>query len=143
MRFKPSGAYSFFYYATQEIKLGKYTFQKDDQLVINIEGLSLNPAEWQRPMEFLPERFDNNNPLSLTPDGKKRHPQSWVPFHGGNRVCFGKTLAESNLKILMTYLTEMFEFKFEDPLYETEFPGAQIDMSHYPSVWLELTARTK
>jgi cytochrome P450 len=57
-------------------------------------------------MEFLPERFDHSSPLSLTPGGKKRHPMSWVPFHGGSRVCFGKTLAEANMKILMLYLTD-------------------------------------
>ena len=105
LRFKPSAATSVFYFASQEVKLGKYTFQKDDILMVNFEGLGYNPTEWQRPMEFLPERFDNSNPLSLTPAGKKRHPMSWVPFHGGNRVCFGKTLAESKLRIMMTYLT--------------------------------------
>ena len=30
--------------------------------------------EWQRPREFLPDRFDPNSPLFLTPDGKKRKP---------------------------------------------------------------------
>jgi len=143
MRIQPAIATSFVFFATQEIKLGKYTFQKDDQLVINFTGLGYNPAEWQRPMEFLPERFDHSNPLSLTPAGKKRHTMSYVPFHGGKRICFGKTLAESNMKILMTYLNEKFEFKFEDPRYETEFPGAAIDMTHYLPVWLELTARSE
>lgn len=75
-------------------------------------------------MEFLPERFDHTSPLSLTPGGKKRHPMSWVPFHGGNRICFGKTLAEANMKILMIYMAEKFDFKFEDPRYNHEFPGS-------------------
>ena len=73
--------------------------------MIHFEALGHNSAEWQRPTEFLPERFDPKSPLYLTPSGKKRHAMSWVPFHGGQRVCFGKTLAEGNLKILITYMT--------------------------------------
>ena len=76
---------------------------------------------------MLPERFDHSDPLSLTPDGKKRTNYAWVPFHGGNRVCFGKTLAESNLKILVTYMTQKFNFEFEDSKYNDQIPMAQID----------------
>ena len=94
-------------------------------------------------MELLPERFDSNSPLYLTPEGKKRHPMSWIPFHGGPRVCFGKTLAEGNLKIMTTYMTQKFNFKFEDPRYETEIPVAQIDQSHTVPIWLKLTAYSK
>ena len=112
----------------QDLTLGKYHFKKGDVLVINFQALGQNPNEWQRPMEMLPERFDHSNPLSLTPAGKKRHAQSWVPFHGGSRVCFGKTLAESNLKILVTYMTQKFDnFRFEDARYETELPFAALD----------------
>jgi cytochrome P450 len=46
LRFKPPAAQSMFYFAKKEIKLGKYTFQEGDQLVVNIEGLAHNPAEW-------------------------------------------------------------------------------------------------
>ena len=90
-------------------------------------------------MELIPERFDTQNPLSLTPDGKKRHHCAWIPFHGGQRVCFGKTLAENKMKLVITYLTQTFNFKFEDKRYETELPKAQMDMSHKVEIWLELT----
>ena len=91
---------------------------------IQFEGLAQDPNQWQRPTEFLPQRFDNSDPLSLTPSGKKRHVNSWVPFHGGSRVCFGKTLAEAQLKILGSYLTQKFDLEFEDERYKTEMPFA-------------------
>ena len=122
------------------MKLGKYNFEKGEMFSINLEALGHSSAQWIRPMEMLPERFDQNNPLSLTPEGKKRHNCSFVPFHGGPRVCFGKVLAEGNLKILICYMTQKFNFKFEDPKYEQEIPFAQTGQSHNPEVWLKLTA---
>ena len=79
----------------------------------------------------------------MTPSGKKRKATSWAPFHGGPRVCFGKTLAEGNLKIMISYMSQKFNFKFDDPKYETEIPVAQADQSHRPPVWLKLTAYKK
>ena len=78
--------------------------------------------------------------MSLTPAGKKRHVNSWVAFHGGNRICFGKTLAEAQVKILASYLCQKFDFEFEDERYKTEMPMAQIDMSSSPAIWVKLTA---
>ena len=102
-----------------------------------------NPAEWQRPMEFLPERFDNSNELSLTPSGKKRSMYSLGAWHGGSRVCFGKTLAEANGKSITAYMADKFEMKLEDPKYETKLPLSQMHQSSFPSVWVKLTARKR
>lgn len=109
------------------LKIGNYNFEKGDNFVINITALGHNPAEWQRPMEFLPERFDQSNELSLTPSGKKRSAYSFGAFHGGSRVCFGKTLGEANAKTITAYMAEKFDMKFEDPKYETHIPIAQMD----------------
>ena len=110
-------------------------------LQINFEAIHHDPAQWQRPTEFLPQRFDNEDPLSLTPDGKKRHINSYIPFHGGSRVCFGKTLAEREIKIFITMFTQKFDFNYEDEKYETDIAMAQIDQSSTPAVWLKLTAK--
>jgi len=68
-------------------------------------------------MEMIPERFDHSDPISLTPAGKKRNPASFAAFLGGPRVCFGKILAEGELKILSCYMTQIFDMEFEDPHY--------------------------
>ena len=105
LRVQPPSSASMLMQTTKDTKLGKYNFLEGDLIFINFQALGHNPAEWQRPTEFLPERFDHESPLSLTPTGKKRWTTSLIPFHGGNRVCFGKTLAEANLKVLITYIT--------------------------------------
>ena len=40
------------------VKLGKHNFEKGDMFSINLEALGHSSAQWIRPMEMLPERFD-------------------------------------------------------------------------------------
>ena len=94
-----------FYELDSDIKVGNFFIKKGDTITINLYGLHFNSNQWQRPYEFLPERFDASNSLFLTPDGKKRLPTAFAPFGGGRRVCMGKTLAEANLKVVGTYLS--------------------------------------
>ena len=82
--------------------------------MVYIEALHHNSSEWQRPEEYLPDRFNPESELYLTPSGKKRNPYSFVPFSGGKRICFGKTFAEMNLRYLATYMSQFFELEFAD-----------------------------
>ena len=111
LRYDPPASVNTPVYLKQDAKVGKYNFKTNDRIMINIYGLHFNPSQWQRPTEFLPERFDSTNELSKTPDGKKRSPSSFAPFNGGPRICLGKTFAEANLKILNSYLTQNFDFE--------------------------------
>ena len=63
-----------------------------------------------------------DHPLSLTPDGNKRNAYSFLPFFGGRRICFGKTFADINLKIVTLYLAEFFSFSFVNPADERNHP---------------------
>ena len=97
---------------SEDAKIGKYNVKAADRIVVYIYGLHRNANEWQRPYEFIPQRFNVSDPLSLTPSGKKRHPMSWAPWNGGKRICFGKTFAEANLKIVATYMTQNFNLEY-------------------------------
>lgn len=87
-----------------------------------MSNLHRNPEQWQRPTEFLPERFDNSDPLSLTPDGQKRHPLSFAPFFGGRRICLGKTFAEKFGIVIAAALTFNFDFEFVNKEYYEKRP---------------------
>ena len=143
MRICPAAPGSHFYEATKDLTLGKYPIQKGDILMINFMALGHSPDEWQRPMEILPERFNPKDPLFLRPDGKRRSTYAMAPFHGGSRVCFGKTLAEAELKIFLTFMSQNFDFEFENKEYMTEIPLACAGMSSHPPVWMNLTKRKK
>ena len=101
----------------KDTRLGKYQCKAGTQFIVDIESLHHNPTQWQRPKEFLPQRFNHTDPLFLTPDGKKRHSHAFAPFNGGKRVCFGKTFAEVKLKMMAIYLTQYFNFEHVDAKY--------------------------
>ena len=65
---------------------------------------------------------------------------SWLPWAAGKRVCFGKTFAESNLKIMLTYITQYFDLEFvEADKYATKFPIAVMSQSKTPPLMIKLT----
>ena len=107
--------------------------------MVHIKALHHNPHEWQRPQEFLPERWEANNHLSLTPSGTKRDSMSFVPFTGGKRVCFGKTFAEVSGRIVTTLLINAFKFEFVDEKFMTEFPHFSVMATKDVDVFVKLT----
>lgn len=143
IRYRTPAPTSQIYYLKRHLTAGDYNLQENDIILINSEALHSDPDQWQRPTEFLPQRFDNNDPLSLTPSGQKRHVNAWNGFHGGSRVCFGKTLAEAQIKILTTYMTQNFNFAFENEQFNVELPFTQIDMANKKPIWIKLTANSQ
>lgn len=60
---------------------------------------------------------------------------SWLPFSAGKRICFGKSFADSNIKIIVTYMTQFFDFEFvEKEKYATKIPMAVFTQSKVPSI---------
>ena len=111
LRFQPPIPSNSMLHMTQDTKIGDINMMKHDVFVVDFVALHYDVSQWQKPLEFIPERFDHSNPISLTPDGKKRNPYSFLPFSAGKRVCFGKTFATTTLKIASTYMTQAFNFK--------------------------------
>ena len=114
LRFEPPVPHGTESTLSQDCKIGKYHVKAGDNVQVNITGLHHSPAQWQRPNEFLPERWDKSNKLALTPSGAKRSTLAFSPFLGGKRVCFGKTFAEANLKVLASYMSQYFDMEFVD-----------------------------
>ena len=143
LRVSPPVPSSSMYMVTKDTKLGKYSFREGDSLVVNFSGLHMSTSQWQRPTEFLPRRFDPNHSLSKTPAGEKRNPYSWSPFNGGRRICFGKTFAEANLRIVGTYLSQYFDFEFADKARYNKhnLPLNEIGQASFPPIHVKLSRR--
>ena len=130
LRFSPPLGASAPFVALEDIKLGDFNVKKGDKLGLWMYNLHRNPSQWQSPHEFLPERFDPDDPLFLTPSGKKRHPFSFSPFNGGSRVCLGKTQAELNIRTFIIFLSQILDFEFAEPeKYEESYPNFSIYLS--------------
>jgi cytochrome P450 len=73
-------------------------------------GSGRDPKQWIEPNKFMPERFDHKSPLSLTPDGQKRHLQAYNVFFGGKRVCLGKGFAERLVAMIVPNILMQLDF---------------------------------
>ena len=141
LRFQTPAVTTSQYEFTKDTKIGDITVKAYDAFVIDFYSLHLDAAQWQKPLEFIPERFDSSNPLSLAPNGKKRHPNSFASFSGGKRVCFGKTFAEISMKIVATYITQSFDMKIVNEKYETENPVNHFGMIGTKKLEIAFTKR--
>ena len=63
-------------------------------------------------------RFDPADKAYMTSKGTKKNPSSYIPFLAGKRVCFGKTFAETNLKVIGSFLAMYFDYKMVDERFK-------------------------
>ena len=144
LRFNPVAISTTMYYFENDTKLSdKFSVKANDNIIITMHGLHRNGAHWQRPNEFLPDRFDPSHPLSKTPKGERRSAYAFLPFSGGKRICFGKTFAECILKVILTMMTQTFDMKFvdEETYNKDSLPVLTIGMSNFPELHIELKKR--
>ncbi|KAL1846859.1 hypothetical protein Daus18300_014117 [Diaporthe australafricana] len=73
---------------------------------IPIYAASNSPANWNRPGEFIPERWLGENPEF---DGDKRDASQ--PFQIGPRGCIGRNLAYAEIKLIIARLVWQFDIQ--------------------------------
>ncbi|CAG8535809.1 14696_t:CDS:2 [Cetraspora pellucida] len=86
-------------------QIDEYKIPSSTQLAINVMGLHMNPNYWENPKEFNPSRFlaDNNKP--------EINKNAFMYFGGGLRMCPGKHLAMTQLKMLITLLYSKYKLQ--------------------------------
>ena len=77
--------------------------KKGEDIGAFIYGLHRNPAYWENPDTFDPNRFSAEN--------KKNHtPHSFLPFGGGPRLCIGKNFAQMQMQFIFAMLIKRYKF---------------------------------
>ncbi|XP_058068489.1 cytochrome P450 CYP73A100-like [Magnolia sinica] len=92
----------------EEAKLDGYTIPKGSKVVVNAWWLANNPAWWNDPDEFRPERFMEEEAETETVIGGKVDFR-YVPFGVGRRSCPGIILALPILGLVIGKLVSNFE----------------------------------
>lgn len=79
---------------TETIKLPdtEIIINKDIDIVIPVLGIHRDPNIYPKPMEFDPERFNEENIAA-------RHPYHFLPFGEGPRICIGMKLGLIQVKV--------------------------------------------
>jgi cytochrome P450 len=77
--------------------------KKGEDIAGFIYGLHRNPAYWEEPDTFDPNRFSAENK-------KKQTPFSFLPFGGGPRLCIGKNFAQMEMQFVVAMLIRRYKF---------------------------------
>jgi cytochrome P450 family 135 len=87
-----------------DLQVGSYVLPAGTRVVPSIYLTNRNPRVYERPHEFLPERFldDEGGPPTAI------NSFSWIPFGGGIRRCIGASFALLEMKVILrTMLSEL------------------------------------
>ena len=120
LRIEPPGARSLGYKAKKDVVLGDVHVRRNQLIVFNLLGAHYSPHVWQRPKEFIPERFDPASEFYTAPDGGARHPLGNVPFSFGLRGCPGQVLAMLELKCLLANFLLKADYEVDADLLAQE-----------------------
>ena len=69
--------------AKKTTTLGEFTIPKDTAVQINILAANRSERNWDKPLEFIPERY----PMNAEEQLRIQHDFTWIPFSMGNRKC--------------------------------------------------------
>ena len=89
---------------TRELRVGGYELPAGTRVVPSIYLTNRNPAVYESPREFRPERF-----LEQTPDTF-----SWIPFGGGIRRCIGASFALLEMRVMLRTMLGELEPRLPD-----------------------------
>ncbi|KAM5583824.1 licodione synthase [Rosa sericea] len=96
----------------EQCKVGNYVIPKDTMLFINNWAIGRDPKNWEKPLEFCPERFlqlDGGDKASAI-DVRGQQFQ-FLPFGSGRRICPGITLTMKMLPALLAAMIQCFDWK--------------------------------
>ncbi|GJM91217.1 hypothetical protein PR202_ga07573 [Eleusine coracana subsp. coracana] len=106
--------------AGEDVEVGGYTIPKGAAVNFTVAEMGWDAREWDRPMEFVPERFlpgGEGDGVDVTGSREIR----MMPFGAGRRICAGLGVAMLHLEYFVANLVREFEWK--------EVPGHEVDLT--------------
>jgi cytochrome P450 len=97
--------------SSADCKVGGYNVPADTMLIVNAYAIHRDPAAWEHPLEFMPERFEDGKADGLF----------MIPFGMGRRRCPGETLALRTIGMVLATLVQCFDWEPVD--------GVKVDMT--------------
>ncbi|KAL6858796.1 hypothetical protein ACP4OV_017798 [Aristida adscensionis] len=92
------------------VEIGGYAVPKGSTVIFNTWAIMRDPAAWERPDEFVPERF-----LDTAADMDFRGKDfEFMPFGSGRRVCPGIPMAERVVPLILASMLHAFEWRLPD-----------------------------
>ena len=89
------------------VEVGGYTVPKGSTVIFNVWAIMRDPGVWERPDEFLPERF-LDKAAGVEFRGKDFE---FIPFGAGRRLCPGLPMAERVVPHIVASLLHGFDWR--------------------------------
>ncbi|MEO7927264.1 MAG: cytochrome P450 [Saprospiraceae bacterium] len=111
----------------EEDQVGEFLLPKGTVWVIYIRGIHRNPAYWEKPDQFIPDRWSDPN----------LNKEAYMAFGAGPRLCIGEHFAMMEMQLILTTIVNTWDFTLiskkvaEKPLV-TLRPGSEIYISIAP-----------
>ena len=106
--------------AAEDMEVGGYLIPKGASVNFTVAEMGWDEREWDRPMEFVPERFlagGDGEGVDVTGSREIK----MMPFGAGRRICAGLGIAMLHLEYFVANLVREFEWK--------EVPGDEVDFA--------------
>lgn len=85
---------------TQDVDVMDFHLSKGTSVILNIFHLQRNPAVFEDPLLFNPERFFET--------AKPGNAYNWIPFSAGPRNCIGQKFAMMEMKVTLAAIVRQF-----------------------------------
>ncbi|KAL6549683.1 hypothetical protein OROMI_020171 [Orobanche minor] len=105
--------------STHDTKVMGYDIAAGTQIMISAWTISRDPALWENPEDFKPERF-----LDTSIDYKGQHFEL-IPFGAGRRICPGVSFAVAVSELALAKLVHAFDFDLPDGIRKEDLEMAE------------------
>ena len=104
---------------SESVKFGGYEIPAKTRVFVNVWAIQRDPKLWDRPEEFIPERFIDK------PNDLKGQNFEFIPFGGGRKGCPGMAFAVAAVEYLLANLLCWFDWR----LPTINARGEELDMT--------------
>ncbi|TVU06540.1 hypothetical protein EJB05_49761, partial [Eragrostis curvula] len=88
-----------------------YTIPAGTRAIVNAWALARDPSHWDRPEEFMPERFIVEEGGSAAAVDHKGNDFLYLPFGTGRRICPGINFAIATIEVMLANLVYHFDWE--------------------------------
>ncbi|OMO66333.1 Cytochrome P450 [Corchorus olitorius] len=118
--------------SNEPCKIHGFNLKAKTRIIVNLYTIMRDPGSWDKPDEFIPERFMvNSNPDQI---GLRGQNFDFLPFGSGRRACPGASLAMIMIPATVGALVQCFDWKVKG--------GEMVDMTEASSFAITLEMAT-